>query len=193
MAEAKEILNRYWRLVLPESAPAEASPQDSPATLDYDTPSVFYRFLTDHYIPTYRDQILIGEKAAQGTMAIIYDVKNDAQYFIAPRRRFLEVYAQWLSDQGCSTFDLSGDNDEASVQRRLLEAGIPVKGERNNPSTWRHKFYAVNAKVKKRDIDCIGLCVTQLPDTVQKAIGQLLGTPCGEEPAPNGPKPVPDG
>ena len=191
-AEAKEILHRYWRLVLPESAPAEDGPQNSPANLAYDAPPVFFQFLSDYYIPTYRDQILIGKKAAQGTMATVINVE-EVEYFIAPRGRFLEIYAQWLSDQGGSAFELSGDKDEAAVQRKLLEAGVPLRGEAKNPVTWRHKFYNTSVKGQKRMIDCFGLPIAQLPETVQSVIGQLLGTPSGEMTAPNGPEPASSG
>ena len=189
---AREILHHYWQLVLPESALSETGPQDSPANPDYDTPSVFYQFLTDHYIPTYRGQVLRGTKAAQGTMAIIYTV-DEVEYFIAPRRRFLEVYAQWLSDHGSSAFELSGDKDEAAVQRKLLDAGIPLKGETKNPATWRYKFFNANANVPKNKIDCFGLPIRQLPETVQSVFGQLLGMPDVEAAVPNGPEPAPDG
>ena len=79
------------------------------------------------------------------------------------------------------------------MQRKLLEAGIPVKGESGNPVTWRYKFYAADAKVKKKDVDCIGLPMAQLPEMVQSVIGQLLGTPCGEVSVPNSPESAPNG
>ena len=167
--EAHDILIRYWRLVLPASAPNEDSASDSIASA-YDDPQVFYSFLIENYLPTYHNQIMVGAKGESGTMGLIH-MLDGKQCFIAPRQSFLKVYDKWLAGHGAIGFDLSSIKGEANVQGKLREAGVPIHGEKNNPSTWRFQYY----KDSKDKINCLALPIAQLPDWVQAVFGVQFG------------------
>ncbi len=132
--EAREILLQYWRLVLPESALKADDKQEKSETLNYMQPDVFYRFLMEWFLPTYRGQVLQAVKGTKGTMGLIRSL-DGTDFFITPRHRFLEAYAQWLGNHDSPVFDLSAPRADAAVQRMLFEAGVPLKHETNNPST----------------------------------------------------------
>lgn len=168
--EAGEILLQYWRLVLPESAPKADDEQEEPETLNYTQPDVFYRFLTEWFLPTYRGQVLQAAKGTQGTMGLIRSL-DGTDFFITPRRSFLEAYAQWLGNHDSPAFDLFAPRADAAVQRTLFEAGVPLKHETNNPSTWRFAFYGKAGS----SINCLALPLTALPDEVRKGFGILFG------------------
>lgn len=187
--DAQEAMLWYWRTVLPESAPPEeGNTQEEAAALAYDTPEAFYQFLTEYFLPTYHGQVLLAATGTQGTMGLLHKVANgDETYFITPRALLLEVYARWLDERHAAAFDLSAYNGEAAVQRKLLEAGIPLKGEKGNPATWRYKFYGTGEKV-----NCLALPLAQLPKAVQSVFGQLFGTPLGEAAIPNSSEAAPD-
>lgn len=175
--EADGILIKYWRLVLPASAPPTSAPDKrgdifAQVVLAYDAPQVFYRFLTDIYLPTYHKQIVVGARGEPGTMGLIH-MLDGKQYFIAPRRSFLEVYDKWLTGQGAIGFDLSSTKAEANIQRKLREAGVPVYSEKNNPSTWRFQFHKENGP--KGKISCLALPLAQLPASVQTVFVMQFG------------------
>ena len=179
--EAQEILLRYWRLVLPESAPAseENTVQFSPSAT-FDDPDVFYKFLLTHFIPTYRNQIFTSERGTRGTMGLIR-VIDDTEYLITPRRSFLEQYRTWLTGQNAEFFELSNSRSETSVQGALQDAGVPLRGEKNNPRTWRYQFYS-NTRAM---VNCFGLPIRQLPNELQEHIGTLFGQPKSDIAVPN--------
>ncbi|MBR2928344.1 MAG: hypothetical protein IKC24_04215 [Oscillospiraceae bacterium] len=179
--EAQEILLRYWRLVLPESAPAseENTVQFSPSAT-FDDPDVFYKFLLTHFIPTYRNQIFTSERGGRGTMGLIR-VIDDTEYLITPRRSFLEQYRTWLTGQNAEFFELSNSRSETSVQGALQNAGVPLRGEKNNPRTWRYQFYS-NTRAM---VNCFGLPIRQLPNELQEHIGTLFGQPKSDIAVPN--------
>lgn len=185
--EANDFLLQYWRLVLPESAPCENNGEAASANLAYDTPEIFYRFLLEEYLPTYRNQIIPGVKGEPGTMGLAREL-DGASYFIAPRKRFLESYAQWLTERHAAIFDLSASKGEAMVQRQLLEAGIPLRGERNNPATWRYPFYGKKAGM----VSCFALPIRQLPESVQAAFKNQIGEGSDTTSVPNQSEPLPD-
>lgn len=182
--EAREIMLQYWRWVLPESAPREDDGQDKPVELNYASPDVFYQFLTEWYLPTYRDQILRNTKGLPGTMAVIRKLDGE-DWFIAPRKQLLEVYARWLAEQQAPVFEI---RNEAASQRQMLEAGIPLRGEKNNPATWRHSFYADS----QDKVDCLALPIAQLPEQVQTVFGNLSGTRIDRSPVPAPSEPATD-
>ena len=168
--EAHDILIRYWRLVLPTSAPNEEDSASDSIALAYDDPQVFYSFFADFYLPTYHKQIMVGAKGEPGTMGLIH-MLDGKQHFIAPRQSFLEVYDKWLTGQGAVGFDLSSKKGEATIQGKLRGAGVPVYGEKNNPSTWRFQFY----KCSKDKINCLALPIAQFPASVQAVFGMQFG------------------
>lgn len=168
--EAQEILLRFWCLVLPESAPStEGRQAESQKNLTYESPETFYKFLSECFLPVYCNQVLHETKGVQGTMAIIRKLDNK-DWFIAPRTQFLEAYARWLTEQHSSAFELG---NEAAIQRQLMEIGVPLRGEKNNPSTWRYSFH----KERRDKIDCLALPIESLPEWVQTVFGNLFGVP----------------
>ena len=185
--EANDFLLQYWRLVLPESAPCENNEQAASANLAYDVPEVFYRFLLEEYLPTYHNQIVHGAKSEPGTMGLVREL-DGTSYFIAPRKRFLESYAQWLTERHAAVFDLSAPKGEAMVQRQLLETGIPLRGEKNNPATWRHPFYGKKAGM----VSCFALPIRQLPESFQTAFKNQIGVGSDTISIPNQSEPLPD-
>lgn len=181
--KAREIMLQYWRWVLPESAPKAEGKQQKTVVLNYASPDVFYQFLTEWFLPTYRTQILQAVKGVQGTMGLIRNL-DGATLFIAPRQIFLETYSHWLNDRGSSTLDLSIVHRDAAAQRKLLEAGIPLKGETKNPATWRYPFYGRSKTVNRGGmIGCFALPIPQLPEGVQGVFRDLFGAGyiCGSQ------------
>lgn len=164
--EARDFLIQYWQLVLPESAPYTDSNGVAHEHMDYKKPDIFYKFLTEYFLTTYRSQVLHEAKGTSETMALIRELGGEL-VFITLRKPFLESYTQWLTEQHSPSFDLE---NEASIQRQLMDAGIPLRGEKNNPSTWRHAFY----KESKDKVDCLALPITKLPKQVQAAFGNLF-------------------
>lgn len=186
--DAEEILLWYWRTVLPESVPPdESSIQAGAVKLKYDTPETFYRFLTEYFMPVYREQVRSASSDASETIGLLHKIGKKL-YFITPRMCFLELYARWLEDHDATVFDLFAHNGEAAVQRKLQDAGVPLKGESANPATWRFKFYSEDDKVS-----CLALPLSQLPETVQNVFGQLFEIPSEDAVIPNAPEAVPDG
>ena len=183
--KAQEIMFYYWRLVLPESAPQEAHAQVNPVPSTYDTQDTFYQFLTEHFLPTYQNQILIGAKGVTGTMAAIRKLDGD-DWFVTPRKQFLEAYARWLSERQVPAFEPASG---AEVQRLLQEAGIPLRGESGNPVTWRYSFYAE----RKDKVDCLALPIKPLPEWVKTVFGDLIGIPSDTASVPTQSEPAPDG
>ncbi len=168
--DAQKIMSYYWQLVLPESAPQENKGESGPAATPYDSPETFYRFLAERFLPIYRSQVLSGKAGVPGTMALVR-TQDGVDIFITPRKVFLDAYAQWLAEHHAPVFDLSTSKGEAAVQRQLSEAGIPLRGEKNNPSTYRYPFYG-----KAGDkVNCFVLPINQLPESVQSVFGELLG------------------
>lgn len=174
---------RYWRWALPESAPKENDEQEKNVVLNYESPDVFYQFLTEWFLPTYHKQILQAAKGVQGTMGLIRNL-DGATLFIAPRQIFLETYSQWLNDHSSSILDLSVARGDAVAQRKLLEAGIPLKGETKNPATWRYPFYGRDKTVNGGGmIGCFALPLAQLPERVRSVFEDLFGAnfDCGSQ------------
>ncbi len=165
--EARDILLQYWKLVLPESAPRTDDSETEYGQMDYKEPDILYKFLTEYFLTTYHSQVLHGTKGTSETMALIRELDGET-VFITPRKQFLETYARWLTEQHSPAFELGS---EATIQRQLMEAGVPLRGEKNNPSTWRHAFY----KETKDRVDCLALPITKLPEQVQAAFGNLFG------------------
>lgn len=149
---------------------------------------VFYRFLTEYFLPTYHGQILRADKAVPGTMGLIRCL-GDTDFFITPRNGFLGSYSQWLRDQDSPAFDLSAVHADAAVQRKLLEAGIPLRHESNNPSTWRYAFHGK----ANGNVNCLALPLEELPEAVQRAFGALFGSDPSATDAPSRTGPAPDG
>lgn len=122
-------------------------------------------------------------------MGLLHKVGNgDTLYFITPRERFLERYAQWLKKHHADTFDLSATTGGAAVQRRLPEAGIPLKCEANNPATWRYSFFGKD----QGKVNCLALPISQLPEAVRTVFGQLFGTVSGNGTIPTRAEAVPN-
>lgn len=174
--QAHEYLLRYWSLVLPESAPLEDGTSKAPPELAYGDAATFYQFLVDQFLPTYSSQILNASSGSPGTMGLFHMIDR-THYFISPRKEFLDTYRKWLEECGGSVFPLGGKNDEASVQGSLRDAGVPLKRESGNQSTWRYKFYkkgTVESGLEK--VACIALPIQELPEQVQEALRELFGS-----------------
>jgi hypothetical protein len=58
-----------------------------------------------------------------------------------------------------------------------MDAGLPLKGERANPSTWRYSFYDKGCAPEggQRAVDCLGCPISVLPPNVQVAFSDLFG------------------
>ena len=107
----------------------------------------------------------------------LFHMIDRTHYFISPRKEFLDTYRKWLEECGGSVFPLGGKNDEASVQGSLRDAGVPLKRESGNQSTWRYKFYkkgTVESGLEK--VACIALPIQELPEQVQEALRELFGS-----------------
>lgn len=183
--EAQNFLLQYWQLVLPESAPHTDGSEAEYEHMDYREPDIFYKFLTGYFLTTYRSQVLHGTKGTSGTMELIRELDGET-IFITPRKQFLEAYARWLTEQHSPSFELG---NEAAFQRQLMEAGVPLRGEKNNPSTWRHTFY----RDHKEKVDCLALPIAQLSEPVQAAFGSLFGSPSDPSVHPTPSEPIPNG
>lgn len=181
--QAGECLLRYWRLVLPESAPHADNGQAASTSIVYDAPEVFYRFFMDNYLPTYRRQIIRAIKGGEETMGLIREL-NGEMFFITPRESILKAYSEWLPDHSRIGLDCKSG---ATVQRCLKENGVPLKGEKRNPATWRYAFRSNGEK-----IECFALPLAQLPESVQHVFDELFGTDSGCEGMPEASDAVPN-
>lgn len=191
--KANKILQDAWRQLLPESAPPEKGRAANDASLAYDTPEVFYRFLTERFVPAYHSQILQALKGSQETMGLIRDFDDNGAkpWFITPRNLFLKAYAAWLGEASNSpAFGLSSKNSGAAIQRKLQDAGIPLRGETNNPATWRYTFYAAKEKKAKKEkcgiLPCFALPLQELPEHVQACFRDQLGIAISVVDSPTG-------
>lgn len=195
---AHEILMEYWQLVLPQSAPVpvemvgleEMEPESVSSIQTYDSPTVFFRFLTEYYLPTYQKQLCTFQRGTPGTMGLIWELHEDLS-LILPRRETLESYSHWLLQQGLNSFSLSKKNEAADIQRTLQDAGIPLRGEKNDPTTWRFQFYEKNAMEAlpngKLKIPCLSLSLSNLPEEVRICVEDLFcitAKPVGKPNAP---------
>ena len=174
---AEESLHWYWRLVLPESAPATDKQSENISSLAYDAPSCFYQFLTEHYLPTYHNQILQEPKGTPETMGLLHCIGDGPCHLIAPRSSFLKAYQLWLEERHITAFSLSEQKAEAAVQRRLCDMGVPLKHENNNPATWRYLFHKIDkTKSNPKTIPCFALPIPELPEEVQTVFGRYFGS-----------------
>lgn len=174
---AEESLHWYWRLVLPESAPATDKQSENISSLAYDAPSCFYQFLTEHYLPTYHSQILQEPKGTPETMGLLHCIGDGPCHLIAPRSSFLKAYRLWLEERHITAFSLSEQKAEAAVQRRLCDMGVPLKHENNNPATWRYLFHKIDkTKSNPKTIPCFALPIPELPEEVQTVFGRYFGS-----------------
>lgn len=174
---AEQFLLEYWRLVLPESAPQDPSRETNSEPLvnsRFSDGFLFYTFLSQHFLPTHWNQIIHAAYGQSETAGLVHKIGN-MLYLIMPRRKFLETYKSWLLEQGIPIFDVTKPHWEASVQRELQKAGIPVRGEKSNPSTWRYQFYSKDCTLTTKNIDCIALPLRQLPDFVQASFAEHFG------------------
>lgn len=173
--ETEDILLHYWRLALPDSAPKEDAPTDG--SMNYYDPPVFYQALKA-YLTTYKDQILWNGKGNAATMALVKPLEkreDSPKYLIIPCEKFLEFYQSRLPDHTCCNADLS---DDAAVQRKLMDAGIPLKAEKaqsdkeKSKPVWRHKFYenGTDSDTGSSTIKCLGLLMDDLPDEIQSIL-----------------------
>lgn len=172
--DAVEMLLYYQHLLLPESiSSAVDSCKNQGHHGNYYSPAVFYEFLTSHFLSVYQDQIVLGTKGGVETVGLIRQI-DEAVFFITPRKPFFEKYSCWLKDKGIPAFDYSRTYASASVQKELMDADIPMRHETNNPSTWRYQFYSSGPLINKL-IDCVGLPLHQLPNSVQLYFADHFG------------------
>ena len=189
---ASDLLNRYWQAVLPHSAPTASAPQSPVQGLSYTDPEVFWKFLTEHFLPQYRMQIRRAPRGTAETMGLLY-APDDVEEFITPRGVFLQTYSAWLQAQQIPAPKLTGKNPEAAVQRQLQEAQIPLRGEKGNASTWRFSFYQTNAAPNgKSKIDCFALPLPSMPEPVRQVFESMFGSEGTQSPVPNSSEPVPN-
>ena len=178
--EAQEILSSAWAHVLPETASKGTGSEADGIALDCYDPAVFYQFLGTWFLPTYQDQILRSSKGDAGTMALVHQI-DSTEWLIVPREKFAEGYAKWLAEKNADTPWCSEAKPGAFLQRKLQEAGIPLRGEKGNPSTWRYAFYARD----KKHISCFAIPTADLPETVQQRLGDLIRSSLAASIVPN--------
>lgn len=185
--EAEQILQNYWKLSLPESYEMNhcKTPYVSGMAIEHNfsDPDLFYTFLVEHYLTTYQDQIITGNRGYAGTMALRRQSEGTNDW-VVPRLIFLQKYEEWLLQEGGTPFAHTSPNWDATVQRRLLEAGIPLRGESNNPSTWRYQFY--DKSTGKGKDPCLALIHDKLPEHIQKRLNSLIGQHSGPLSSPSG-------
>lgn len=178
--KAQEILVNAWTHVLPETAPQGTSNEPELSALNCYTPEAFYQFLGDWFLPTYRNQILQSGKGEAGITALIHQI-DAIKYFITPREDFANGYAKWLREKNAAAPWLSEAKPGAVLQRELQASGIPLRGEKNNSSTWRYAFSTNGGE----SISCFALPVSELPQALQQRLEDLIGSPSGAITAPN--------
>ncbi len=180
--DAAELLLYYQRLLLPESLPSISSQdvqQAQSSVGDYLAPDIFYKFLTMCFLPAHHAQIIIGGKGNPETSGLILTIEEES-LFITPRETFFNEYHLWLKDHNIRSFDCSRVHGDAAVQKELMDVGIPMRSEKNNPSTWRYQFFSKDCTLKSKLIACVALPLCQLPDFVQASFSEHFGEISGQ-------------
>lgn len=126
------------------------------------------------FLPAHHAQIIIGGKGNPETSGLILTIEEEA-LFITPRETFFNEYHLWLKDHNICSFDCSRVHGDAAVQKELMDVGIPIRSEKNNPSTWRYQFFSKDCTLKSKLIACVALPLRQLPDFVQASFAEHFG------------------
>lgn len=112
------------------------------------------------------------------------DLKSDRDTTCIPhiwvRETFFNEYHLWLKDHNIRSFDCSRVHGDAAVQKELMDVGIPMRSEKNNPSTWRYQFFSKDCTLKSKLIACVALPLCQLPDFVQASFSEHFGEISGQ-------------
>ena len=191
--DAAAAFTAAWRAVLPESAPQPPAIQApevvhnvaAAPSLTYDSPTLFYHFLSEVFLPTHRDKIVLpGEPVTGQAVGKLHHLGGEP-HFITPRTQFLVQYRDYLIKNGIAPFSTQGSDWENPVQAALIEEEIPLKKEGNG--SWRcPSFYdAPYRTAKTKTIKFVGLPLSQLPPEVQNSFTTQFGIEIGGTNLPN--------
>lgn len=168
-SECEEYLTYYWSLALPDSAPKSSTRSTEGQWKD---PVTFGKFLHSHL----ENAVLAapGEARTSQLEAAVATVSNDL-YLILPRDACLASYGKWLNANGMSCVELN-NNKGNQVQKLLMDAGIPLKHEKDE-HVWRYMFYASGQAPdgEKEKLPCLGLRYDQLSDDIKSILRTRLG------------------
>lgn len=176
--QASESLHRYWRLILPESAPAnEIMVDGQPIAGRWDQPEVFWTFLI-HYLTENKSNLVgFNRPRNKKTVGILHRLSNQ-DYLVFPRKRLTDAYLDCLSEIGHAT-DCPEEFDIA-LQKKIMSWSIQLKNE-GKDITWRYSFYPENdvPNGQKSKLPCLAFPVLQLPAEVTDVLNTVFGTAFG--------------
>ncbi|OUN37891.1 hypothetical protein B5G28_09950 [Faecalibacterium sp. An77] len=146
--DADEILYNYGNWVLPGSPQMRViEPICRPVALlnqpvssgKYDDLDIFYEFLWEYEFCVKH----LCEKAKHGSLkcrGILHTLKREnEEYFIAPRDKFLQEYQQWLDDNAYECFPF--EDGWKKWEDKLYEAGVKLKRSDKGKDSWRYQYY----------------------------------------------------
>ena len=179
MEEAETIFLSVWKAVFPQSAPqytpAQAAAISDREIVRYDNPTIFYQFLTEKFLPQFHEYIALPGESVPPSMVGKLHLLDGQLYFITHRKRYLQMYHEYLKEQRATLFPMNGDTWETAVQSALMLQEIPIKKE-GNSGGWRcPTFYDKEYRGAVKDHWCLGFPLAKLPETVQNEFEQQFG------------------
>lgn len=173
--EAQQFLLDYWRLVLPESAPATGEGYGGQVgNCRWNDPLTFWAFLSG-YIGEHATKISADGAPVKQEIVVVLHRLSDVPYIIFPRSPLLQAYVSWLQDRRADIPE-QGGRWETQVQSAIMNGGIAVKTEGEDIS-WRFAFYRKGQAPAglKEKLPCLAFPLAQLPPEVINALESALG------------------
>lgn len=172
--DARDTLNDFWQLVLPESAPKVVGTSVAPSSsLD----DLFWSCL-QQYLETYAAQITVGDQPrVRSTMGCVKNIGQEP-YLILPRSVFFDNFCKGNPLSENLVYD--SERRDVRIQRALTDLGVQLKAETCEYS-WRFKFYndPALANLQGSKVSCLGIPVCSLPSSLQDVVSGMFGDSFG--------------
>lgn len=169
--DAQAIFDRFRNAVFP-SLPGTSEENSAAVQIDY--ASRFWDFL-EAFLSSSCGLVGPGEERTQATRAAITSIGQDF-FLVLPRESALNEFRVWLDHHGIA-WPSYGKTWAAKVQQDLMNAGVPLKTEKNDIS-FRYAFFAKGRAPEgsKEKLHCLAIPLPQLPDTLKELLHQQFGS-----------------
>lgn len=169
--DAQAIFDRFRNAVFP-SLPGTSEENSAAVQIDY--ASRFWDFL-EAFLSSSCGLVGPGEERTQATRAAITSIGQDF-FLVLPRESALNEFRVWLDHHGIA-WPSYGKTWAAKVQQDLMNAGVPLKTEKNDIS-FRYAFFAkgMAPEGSKEKLYCLAIPLPQLPDTLKELLHQRFGS-----------------
>jgi hypothetical protein len=174
---ARDLLSRYWELVLPNSSPTSPKAASVQGRA-WDMPELFWEFLVK-YSGENKEKISdFNEVRNSATVACLHKLPQ-GPHIIFPREQVFDAYLSWLNIAQIPAPTYGGTR-ETSMLHSLLNNGISVKTE-GNDITYRFGFYAGTkaSSSNKGKCPCLAFPIASIPSEVLSALEGAIGKSLG--------------